>query len=323
MKLIIQIPCLNEAATLHCVVSDLPDSIPGIDVIETLVVDDGSTDGTAAAALGLGVNHVVRHHCHRGLAAAFATGLNASLALGADIIVNTDGDHQYAGAEIARLVDPIIRGRAELVIGDRRPATDLRLSLLRRRLQQLGQRLVSFLAGQRMDDPVSGFRAISRQAACRLHIVTSYSYTIETLLQAASKGIAIEFVTVHTNPPTRPSRLIRNLPQFLWRSGITIVRVFFQFRPLSVLVGFSGALAMAGILPIVRFLWFWLSGNGSGHVQSLILGGTLVVLSGLCLVAGLIADLIATNRQLLEMILERLKQTESASAVREPEVSSP
>lgn len=306
MKLIIQIPCFNEAGTLYQVVSDLPSQISGIDSIETLVIDDGSDDGTAATAFGFGVDHVVRHNRNRGLAAAFATGIDACLRLGADIIVNTDGDHQYPGEAIERLVEPIIAGRADLVVGDRRPGVDENFSPLKRLLQRCGRRVVSGLAGRDLPDPVSGFRAYSRSAAEQTHIVTGHSYTIESLLQANCKGLAIEFLPISTNPPTRPSRLFRSLPHFISRSALTMLRVFFMFHPLCVLAWVSGLLAAIGALPIARFLLLYAVGDGDGHVQSLILGSVLVLLAAIMLVAGLLADLIAHNRRLLEKTLERL-----------------
>lgn len=312
MKLFIQIPCFNEAQTLHRVVSDIPASLPGIDSIETVVIDDGSDDGTAAVALALGVDYVVRHNRNRGLAAAFATGVNSCLALGADIIVNTDGDHQYPGRSIESLVAPIIAGQADVVVGDRHPGTDRKFSWTRRFWQRLGRRVVSGLAGSDLADPVSGFRAFSRDAAQRIHIVTGYTYTVESLLQAVHKGLAVEFVSVDTNPPTRPSRLFRSPLQFLIRSGVTMLRVFFIFRPLSILLCLSSGLLLVGLMPIVRFVFLFLAGRGDGHSQSLILGAALVVLAGLILVAGLIADLVAHNRRLLEITLERLQRMEDA-----------
>jgi glycosyltransferase involved in cell wall biosynthesis len=306
MKLIIQIPCYNEADTLHRVISDLPARIAGIESIETLVVDDGSNDRTAATALALGVNHVVRHNRNRGLAAAFATGIDACLQLGADVIVNTDGDHQYPGDALERLVEPIVAGRADLVVGDRRPGSDFKFSPLKRWLQRCGRRVVSALAGRDLPDPVSGFRAYSRNAARRTHIVTGYSYTIESLLQANCKGLAIEFVPIETNPSTRPSRLFRSLPHFIARSALTMLRVFFMFHPLGILAAISGIMAFIGAVPIIRFVYLYAIGEGGGHVQSLILGGVLIVLAAITLVAGLLADLMSHNRRLLEKVLEQL-----------------
>lgn len=315
MKLIIQIPCLDESETLSCVLERLPDSIPGIHVIETLVIDDGSTDGTAILAGDLNVDHVVRHKQNRGLAAAFATGLDSSLKQGADIIVNIDGDGQYSGSDIPALLEPILSGTADMVVGDRAPVADRRQSRTKRLLYRVGQFAVSYLAGRNIPDPVSGFRAMSRQVALRTHIATEFSYTIESLLQAATKGFAIQFVPVKTNVVSRPSRLFRSLPQFLWHSGTTLLRVFFMFRPLSVLLSMSGLLFLTGVVPILRFLIFWILDEGDGHIQSLVLGGTLIVLSCVVAVAALLGDLISTNRQFLESSLERIKQMEVESAV--------
>jgi len=304
MKVIIQIPCYNEAETLPQVVEDLPKSLPGIDCIEYLIIDDGSHDHTSEVARGLGVHHVVRHKSNRGLGATFATGLHECLELGADIIVNTDGDHQYPGRYIGDLVKPIVDGRADLVIGDRRPGSDPKFSPLKRALQRFGGAVVSWMAGRPIPDPVSGFRAMSRDAAIRTHIVTGYSYTLESLLQAVHRGLSIEFVPIETNNPTRKSRLMRSLPHFIGRSGATLLRVFFMFHPLNVLVWFSGIFGLVGLVPIIRFLIFAAIGDGQGHLQSLVLGTALVVLSAMILVAGLIADLISHNRKLIEYAIE-------------------
>lgn len=311
LKLIIQIPCLNESATLSTVLTTLPSALSAVDQIEILVVDDGSTDDTAEVAMQLGVDHVIRHRHNRGLAAAFSSGLEACLKLGADIIVNTDGDGQYLGTDIEALVEPILAGRADIVIGDRRPWADMRQSWIKRRLQRLGSQLVSSLASREIPDAVSGFRSMTREAALQTHIVTGFSYTIESVLQACTRGFAIEFVPIVTNTVERPSRLFRSIPQFLARSGATMLRVFFMFRPLRVLLWLSMVLGILGILPILRFLYLYWRHGAAGHVQSLTLGGVLVILSGMLLVAGLFADLIATNRRLIEITLERVKRMES------------
>lgn len=304
MKVIIQIPCYNEAETLTQVVEDFPRTLPGIDCVEYLVIDDGSHDQTIAVAKKLGVHHVVRHKLNRGLAATFATGLKTCLALNADIIVNTDGDHQYPGRYISDLVEPIVAGRADLVIGDRRPGSDRKFSPLKRALQRFGGAVVSWMAGRHIPDPVSGFRAMSREAAIQTHILTGYSYTIESLLQAVHRGLFIEFVAIETNQATRKSRLMRSLPHFIGRTGATLLRVFFMFHPLNVLVWSSGILGFIGLLPIIRFLILAATGDGAGHLQSLILGAALVVLAAMVLVAGLIADLISHNRKLIEFAIE-------------------
>lgn len=305
MKLVIQIPCYNEAQTLAEVLADLPAQITGVSQISVLVIDDGSSDGTAEVAFASGATHVVRHSSNRGLAASFATGIAASLALDADLIVNTDGDHQYPGASIADLLEPILGRHADFVIGDRRPATDRRNPWLKRQLYRVGRRWISYLAGRDLPDPVSGFRAYSRSAAQRLHTVTDFSYTIESLLQASHKGVGLAFVPIVTNPPTRPSRLFRSVPHFIFKSVATSLRVAFMYRPLATLLWVSAVLATVGVLPIIRFLILFLRGDGDGHVQSLVLAAALIVLAATTLIAGLLADLIAHNRRLLEKVLEQ------------------
>ena len=302
IKLMIQIPCFNEASTLPLVLADLPQQIDGVDCIETLVVDDGSQDGTADAARRLGVNHVVSHRVNRGLAAAFATGLAESLRQGATLIVNTDGDHQYPGRFVSDLVQPILCGRADVVIGNRSPELDRRNGLTKRWLYCFGRKIVGGIVGKQIPDPVSGFRAYSATCAHQMHIVTTYSYTIESLVQCIEKGFALEFVSIATNAPTRPSRLFRSHASFVFRSATTLLRVFFMFHPLKTLAWLSGLLAAVGAIPIIRFLLFYLLGKGDGHLQSLVLGASLLVLSAIVLVAGLLADLIAQNRRLLEKI---------------------
>jgi glycosyltransferase involved in cell wall biosynthesis len=303
-KLIIQIPCYNEADTLPSVIHDLPRGIAGITEIEILVVDDGSWDGTSEVAKRIGVDHVIRHRTNRGLAAAFASGLRESTKLGATIIVNTDGDNQYPGRLIERLVQPILNGSADVVIGDRRPELDSRNSWTKRWLYRLGRWIVSWIVSKPIPDPVSGFRAYSAESARQMHIQTQYSYTIESLVQCIEKGFAIEFVPIETNAPTRPSRLFKTKTSFIFRSGITLLRVFFMFHPLKTLSWVSGVLVIIGAVPVLRFVVFYVLGVGTGHLQSLVLGATLLVLSAILLVAGLLADLISHNRRLLERIRE-------------------
>ena len=300
IKVIIQIPCFNEAKTLPFVLGDLPKSISGVDCIEVLVIDDGSVDGTAEIARSLGVQHVISHRVNRGLAAAFATGMTESLRLGATVIVNTDGDHQYPGRFISDLVQPILDGRADFVVGNRNPELDRRNGWFKRILYWVGRRTVSWLVSQPIPDPVSGFRAYSAECARQMHIVTTYSYTLESLVQCIEKGFALEFVPIETNSPTRPSRLFKSHASFIARSGTTLLRVFFMFHPLKTLMWLSLLLAVIGAIPIIRFVFFYLSGNGNGHLQSLVLGAALLVLAAIALVAGLLADLISQNRRLIE-----------------------
>ena len=300
IKVIIQIPCFNEANTLPFVLGDLPKSIDGVDCIEVLVIDDGSGDGTAEIARSLGVQHVISHRVNRGLAAAFATGMTESLRLGATVIVNTDGDHQYPGRFISDLVQPILDGRADFVVGNRNPELDRRNGWFKRILYWVGRRTVSWLVSQPIPDPVSGFRAYSAECARQMHIVTTYSYTLESLVQCIEKGFALEFVPIETNSPTRPSRLFKSHASFIARSGTTLLRVFFMFHPLKTLMWLSLLLAVIGAIPIIRFVFFYLSGNGNGHLQSLVLGAALLVLAAIALVAGLLADLISQNRRLIE-----------------------
>ncbi len=317
VKLIVQIPCYNEEATLPETLAAVPRSIPGVDCIEILVVDDGSTDGTAAVARKLGVDHVVRHIRNQGLARAFRTGLDASLGLGADIIVNTDADNQYQGEDIPRLIEPILRGEADIVVGNRQTQTIRHFSSAKRLLQRWGSSVVRRLSGTEVPDAVSGFRAISRDAAMRLNIVSSFSYTIEMLIQAGNRQLEVASVPVGTNPVTRKSRLFHSTPQFLGRSGATMVRMYSMYKPLKTFFLIGSAILLVGIVPIIRFLFFYFSGDGAGHVQSLVLGGALAVIGFLVLMIGLTADLINFNRQLIELTLEKVRKLESEGASRE------
>ena len=310
MKLIVQIPCYNEADTLGETVRDIPRSIDGVDRVEILVVDDGSHDDTATVARTLGVDHVVRHRTNRGLARSFATGIDACLKLGADIVVNTDGDNQYAGADIAKLVQPILRGEADVVVGDRQTWTCEHFSLFKRMLQQVGSFVVRRLSNTQIPDAVSGFRAFSRESAMRINVVTTFSYTIETIIQAGRNRMAIGSVPVRTNPKTRPSRLFSSIPQFIRKSGGTMLRAYAMYRPFSVFFTLGLALFAGGLIPIMRFLYFFAIGDGNGHVQSMVLGVTLMILGALSWCLGILADLISANRQLLEITLEKVRRLE-------------
>ncbi|MEX0809107.1 MAG: glycosyltransferase family 2 protein [Dongiaceae bacterium] len=310
MKLIVQIPCFNEAESLPATIAAIPRRIAGIDRIEILVIDDGSGDGTSDIARAHGADHVVRHSRNRGLAASFATGLDACLKCGADIVVNTDGDNQYEGADIALLVKPILEGRADIVVGDRQTSTVAHFSRSKKLLQSLGSRIVRLLSRTDVPDAVSGFRAISREAALRLNIVSGFSYTIEMLIQAGRKRMAVVSVPVRTRAVTRESRLFKTIPGFLQRSLATMLRIYAMYQPLKVFALAGAVLLLIGLIPILRFLWFYAIGEGGGHVQSLILGGVLVVIAVLVFLIGLVADLIGFNRQLLEATLAKVRALE-------------
>jgi glycosyltransferase involved in cell wall biosynthesis len=318
MKLIVQIPCFNEEATLPETVRDIPRVIEGVDRVEILIIDDGSTDRTVEVAREIGVDHIVRNKNNQGLARTFRTGLDACLRLGADVIVNTDGDNQYCGADIPALVRPILDGKADLVVGDRRTAEVAHFSPLKRRLQRLGSFTVRQLSGTDIPDAVSGFRAVSREAALRLNIVSSFSYTIEMLIQAGKKHMAIASVPVRTNPKTRESRLFRSIPKFIERSLTTMVRMYAMYQPLRVFFYIGLTLTVLGLLPILRFVWYYFAEGGAGHIQSLVLGGTLVIVGLVTFLIGLVADLINFNRQLLEMTLERVRRIEFGETEHRP-----
>jgi len=307
MKLIIQIPCYNEAEVLPHTLRNLPRTLEGVDEVEVLVIDDGSSDHTAEVALRSGADHVVRLKRHVGLAGAFRAGLDACLRLGADIIVNTDADEQYDPADIPNLIAPILRGEAELVIGDRGVATQPNFSPFKRRLQTWGSRVVSRAAGLEIPDAASGFRAMTREVALRTNVLSHYSYTLETLIQAGNHSFAITSVPIRTNPPRRPSRLMRGLWDYLINSSVTIVRAYTMYRPLRVFVSIGLGLILLGLVPLIRFLIFYLQGRGTGNVQSLILGAILVIVGFQTVLIGLVADLINFNRKLLEEILYRVR----------------
>lgn len=310
MKLIVQIPCLNEERTLPETVADIPRSIPGVDRVEILIIDDGSTDRTVEVAREIGVDHVVRHRNTKGLAPAFRTGIDACLRRGADIIVNTDGDNQYCGADIPALIQPILDGKADIVVGDRQTATVPHFSAFKKLLQKYGSAVVRRVSRTAVPDAVSGFRAISREAALHLNIVSPFSYTIEMLIQAGRKKMAVAAVPIRTNAKTRDSRLFRSIPQFLERSLTTMVRMYSMYRPLKFFVAIGALITLAGMLPILRFLYLYAVGDGEGHIQSLVLGGALLVIGLMTFLIGLVADLIGFNRQLMEMTLEKVRRIE-------------
>jgi glycosyltransferase involved in cell wall biosynthesis len=311
MKLIIQIPCYNEAQVLPHTLAELPRQIEGIDQIEYLVIDDGSTDSTPEAAKAAGAHHVVKLPGHLGLAAGFMAGIDAGLKCGADIIVNTDADNQYNAEDILRLIEPILKGRAHLVIGDRGVATHPGFSPFKRILQRLGSWVISKTSGIRTPDATSGFRALSREAALRTMVLSQYSYTLETLIQAGAMRLPVEFIPIRTNPQTRPSRLMRNIPHYLGHSTATIIRAYTMYRPLRVFSTIGLIFILVGMIPTVRFLYFYMIGQGEGKIQSLILGAVFLIVGFQVVLIGLVADLIGFNRKILEDLLYRMRREES------------
>ena len=310
MKLIVQIPCLNEEKTLPETVKDIPRRIDGIDSVEILIIDDGSTDRTVAVARELGVDHIVRNTGNKGLAISFMNGLEACLRLGADIIVNTDGDNQYHGADIPKLVGPIMRKEADIVVGDRQTDSIGHFSFTKKKLQKMGSRMVRLLSGTRVPDTVSGFRAFSRAAALQINVISTYSYTVETLIQAGNKRLAISSVPVGTNPKTRESRLVKSIPRFMMYQMSTMVRMYAMFRPLRTFFMIGAVLILGALVPSGRFLYFYFLGKGGGHIQSLILATILFITGFQVLIVGLLGDVISSNRKLIEEVLLRVKKIE-------------
>lgn len=310
MKLIIQIPCFDEESALPQTWQDLPRSIPGIDVIEVLIIDDGSSDRTVAVARELGVHHILELRPHVGLANAFQAGLDKALALGADIVVNTDADNQYRGEDIPRLIQPILKHKADIVVGDRGVGNLEHFSPTKRLLQRVGSRAVQMAAGFPIPDAASGFRAYSREAALRLNVLSDFSYTLETLIQAGMFKIPIEFVPITTNPQTRKSRLAKSIPDYLLRSGITLIRAYTMYRPLRTFVSIGLLFMISGVLLGLRFVYLLLLNGAAGNVQSLILAAILLIVGVQTCLIGLAADLIGFNRRLQERTLLRLKRLE-------------
>ena len=310
MKLIIQIPCYNEAQNLPDTVAELPKHIDGIDTIELLVIDDGSTDGTLEVARGIGVHHVIRLPGHLGLAAGFMAGIDECLKQKADIIVNTDADNQYNAEDIQKLVEPILIGRAHLVIGDRGVATHTGFSPVKRLLQRLGSWVISKASGIKTPDATSGFRALSKEAAIRTIVLSQYSYTLETLIQAGALRLPVEFVPIRTNPQMRPSRLMRSIPHYLGHSSATILRSYAMYRPLRFFSIIGMIFIGIGAIPTLRFLYFFLIGQGDGKIQSLILGAVFLIVGFQVMLIGLVADLISFNRKILENMLSRFRKLE-------------
>ncbi|GAA1059530.1 glycosyltransferase family 2 protein [Agromyces bracchium] len=307
MKVFVQIPCLNEEETLPSVINSIPREIPGVDEVEILVIDDGSTDRTVEIARELGVTHFVRHARNMGLARSFADGVDYALRNGADIVVNTDGDNQYPQARIPELVQPIIHGRAEIVVADRQTGKIEHFSRFKKIMQRFGSWVVNKAAGTDLPDAASGFRAYSKESLIRLNVVTRFSYTMETIIQAGYKRLAITSVPVETNPKTRESRLFKNIWQHMLLSGSAITRAYLMYRPYIVFASLGVILAVAALIPFVRYLVLVALDVQGDHLQSLLIGAILATGSLLSFALGVIADLTRINRSLSEDALEYLK----------------
>lgn len=310
VKLIIQIPCFNEESDLPGTLAHLPRDIPGVDRVEWLIIDDGSTDATVNVARANGVDHVVRHTTNKGLAAAFQTGLNACLQLGADIIVNTDADNQYPGAFIPDLIAPILAHKADMVIADRQVHLIPHFSRVKIALQRLGSRVVRYVSGTGVPDAPSGFRALSRETALRINVMTGYTYTLETIIQAGKRNLTVTHVPIHVNPKTRDSRLIRSLPDYVARSMITIFKLLVMYEPLRTFTWVSLPFLLVGVGLWLRYAVIWLQGEAErgSHVQSILVGSVALLVALFIFMMGLIGELIAINRRLHEETLYYVKR---------------
>jgi len=309
-KLIIQIPCYNEEATLGVALSALPREIPGVDVVEWLIIDDGSTDKTVEVAKAHGVDHIVRLPRHQGLASAFVAGLEASLRAGADLIVNVDADNQYCADDIPQLIAPILIGKADIVVGARPISEIEHFSPLKKLLQKLGSWVVRLASKTDIADAPSGFRAMSRDAAMRLHVFNDYTYTLETIIQAGQKGMVVTSVPIRTNKDLRPSRLVTSIPDYIRHQVLTLLRIFMTYQPFRFFAVPGIALFSLGMLIGLRFLYFYVTRAGAGHIQSLILAALLMGMGSFLTIVGLLADLISVNRQLLERVDWRVQKIE-------------
>ena len=316
MKLIIQIPCYNEEKNLPATLCDLPKTIEGIDRIETLIIDDASEDHTVEIARRIGVDHMLSFKNHKGLASAFSEGIDKSLALGADIIVNTDADNQYAGQDIPQLVRPILMGEADVVVGARPIGAIPHFSWFKKKLLRWGSAVIRALSRTKVEDAVSGFRAFSKEAALRISILTDYSYTIENLIQLGHQKLKIVSVPIRTNPKSRESRLAKSIPHFIGQQGATIMRVYATYKALKVFMTLGLIIILPGLLGFIRFLYFFGTGRGQGHVQSLVFSAAMFLGGLLILIFGVIADLISNNRKQIEKALYRIKRMELEKAER-------
>jgi glycosyltransferase involved in cell wall biosynthesis len=312
MKLIIQIPCYNEAESLPVTLKDLPRQVPGFTCVEWLVINDGSTDGTEQVARHNGVDHVVSFTRNQGLARGFLAGLDACIRLGADVIVNTDADNQYQGADIPALVAPILAGEADLVVGARQIDDIVSFSPTKKLLQKLGSAVVRLVSRTAIPDAPSGFRALSREAALRLNVFNDYTYTLETIIQAGQKGLATASVPVRVNPDLRPSRLVKSIPSYVRKSLVTIVRIFVVYKAFRFFMAVGATAFTLGLIGGVRFLCYYLTGDGAGHVQSLILASILLGVGFQTMLTAFLADLLAVNRRLMEDVQYRVRKLENS-----------
>ncbi|QPC88631.1 glycosyltransferase [Mesorhizobium sp. NBSH29] len=308
-KLIIQIPCLNEAGTLAIALAELPRHVEGFDTVEWLVIDDGSTDNTVEVARENGVDHIVSLPHNQGLARAFMTGISTALRLGADVIVNTDADNQYDASCIPDLVRPILEKKAQIVVGAR-PISDIEhFSPIKKFLQKFGSWVVKLASGTKVPDAPSGFRAFHRDAAIQLNVFSKYTYTLETIIQAGRRNIAITSVPIRVNGDLRPSRLVKSIPSYVRRSLITVVRIFIVYSPLRFFTTSAVLVALPGVIMISRFIYHYMAGQGDGYIQSLVLSSALLALAGIMAIGGVLAELTSVNRQLLEEIrIRQLRQ---------------
>lgn len=300
MKLIIQIPCYNEAETLEIALNDLPRKLDGIDEIEYLIINDGSQDNTAEVARDWGVHHIVSFKQNKGLAKGFMAGLDGCLRNGADIIVNTDADNQYCGADIQKLIQPILDGKADMVIGARPIDETEHFSYIKKKLQHFGSWVVRKASNTDIPDAPSGFRAMSREAAMHINVVNDYTYTLETIVQAGRERMAITSVPIRTNAELRPSRLFNSILGYVKKSMLTILRAYMMYKPLKSFTYLASVPTLIGLLIGFRFLYYMSQGRSGGHIQSLILGCTLIIIGFLTFMIGLVADVIAANRKLLQ-----------------------
>lgn len=318
MKLIIQIPCYNEAETLESTLNDLPRELDGVDTIEYLIIDDGSTDNTAEVARRWGVQHIIRFTQNKGLARGFMTGLDGCLRNGADIIVNTDADNQYQAQDIQRLIQPILEGKADMVVGARPIDETEHFSFIKKKLQHLGSWAVRMASGTDIPDAPSGFRAMTRDAAMHINVINDYTYTLETIVQAGREKIPITSVPIRTNPESRPSRLFHGIWSYVKKSMVIILRAYMMYQPLKCFTYLSMLPTLIGLAIGIRFLILFIQGRGNGHIQSLILACTLIIIGVLTFMIGLVSDLMASNRRILTDTQYHVKQMEYDAVAERP-----